>query len=236
MRTALFDFELPPDRIALRPAVPLDEARLLVVRPGGTPELEDRGVADRPDLLRRGDALVVNDTKVIAARLRGRRIGRGAMEPAIEATLHQRLDGARWRAFVKPAKRLSPGDVVRFGDEGKVCFLGQLDATVEAKGEGGEITLAFAFHGPVLDQAVDERGAMPLPPYIAARRPPDERDRIDYQTMFAQTEGSVAAPTAGLHFTDALGSRFTAREITLHKVTLHVGAGAFLPGKAAHNP
>src|SRR6266481_3104637 len=166
MRTALFDFELPPDRIALRPVAPRDAARLLVVRPGVTPELEDRGVGDLPDLLRRGDALVVNDTKVIAARLRGRRIGRGAMEPAIEATLHRRLDGSRWRAFVKPAKRLSPGDVVRFGEE------------------GGEVTLAFAFHGPVLDQAVDERGAMPLPPYIAARRPPDARDRIDYQTMF----------------------------------------------------
>src|SRR5258708_7398841 len=175
MRTALFDFELPSDRIALRPVSPRDAARLLVVRPGSTPELDDRSVRDLPDLLRAGDALVVNDTKVIAARLRGRRIGRGAMEPAIEATLHQRLDGSRWRAFVKPAKRLAAGDVVRFGDEGKVCFLGQLDATVEAKGEDGEVTLAFAFHGPVLDQAVDDRGAMPLPPYI--RRPPDGRDR-----------------------------------------------------------
>jgi S-adenosylmethionine:tRNA ribosyltransferase-isomerase len=175
--------------------------------------------------------VVVNDTKVIPARLRGRRLGRGA-EPAIEATLHQRLDGSRWRVFVKPAKRLAPGDVVRFGDEGRVCFLGQLDATVEAKGEGGEVTLAFAFHGPVLDQAVDERGAMPLPPYIATRRPPDERDRIDYQTIFAQAEGSVAAPTAGLHFTDALISRLAARGIALHKVTLHVGAGTFLPVKA----
>ena len=229
MRTALFDFELPPDRIALRPVSPRDAARLLIVRPGTIPELEDRGVHDLPHLLRAGDALVVNDTKVIAARLRGRRIGRGAMEPSIEATLHQRLDGSRWRAFVKPAKRLSPGDVVRFGDEGKVCFLGQLDATVEAKGEGGEVTLAFAFHGPVLDQAVDERGAMPLPPYI--RRPPDERDRTDYQTMFAQAEGSVAAPTAGLHFTDALTSSLMAQGITLHKVTLHVGAGTFLPVK-----
>jgi S-adenosylmethionine:tRNA ribosyltransferase-isomerase len=229
MRTALFDFELPPDRIALRPVSPRDAARLLIVRPGTTPELEDRGVHDLPHLLRAGDALVVNDTKVIAARLRGRRIGRGAMEPSIEATLHQRLDGSRWRAFVKPAKRLSPGDVVRFGDEGKVCFLGQLDATVEAKGEGGEVTLAFPFHGPLLDQAVDERGAMPLPPYI--RRPPDERDRTDYQTMFAQAEGSVAAPTAGLHFTDALTSSLMAQGITLHKVTLHVGAGTFLPVK-----
>jgi S-adenosylmethionine:tRNA ribosyltransferase-isomerase len=229
MRTALFDFELPPDRIALRPVSPRDAARLLVVHPRSPRELEDRGVRNLPHLLRAGDALVVNDTKVIAARLRGRRIGRGATEPSIEATLHQRLDGSRWRAFVKPAKRLSPGDVVRFGDEGKVCFLGQLDATVEAKGEGGEVTLAFAFHGPVLDQAVDERGAMPLPPYI--RRRPDERDRTDYQTMFAQAEGSVAAPTAGLHFTDALTSSLTAQGITLHKVTLHVGAGTFLPVK-----
>jgi S-adenosylmethionine:tRNA ribosyltransferase-isomerase len=233
MRTDLFDFELPPERIALRPAAPRDAARLLVVRPGATPEYEDRGVRDLPDLLRAGDALVVNDTKVIPARLRGRRIGRGAMEPAIEATLHRRLDGARWRAFVKPAKRLSPGDVVRFGEEGEVCFLGQLDATVEEKGGGGEVTLAFAFHGPVLDQAVDERGAMPLPPYIAARRAPDERDRIDYQTMFAQVDGSVAAPTAGLHFTDFLHARLLQRGITLHKVTLHVGAGTFLPVKAA---
>jgi S-adenosylmethionine:tRNA ribosyltransferase-isomerase len=232
MRTDLFDFELPPERIALRPASPRDAARLLVVRPGLVAELDDRGVLDLPELLRPGDALVVNDTKVIPARLRGRRIGRGA-EPAIEATLHRRLDGARWRAFVKPAKRLAPGDVVRFGEEGKVCFLGQLDATVEDKGEGGEVTLAFAFHGPVLDQAVEERGDMPLPPYIAARRAPDERDRVDYQTLFAQAEGSVAAPTAGLHFTDGLVAGLMQRGIRLHKVTLHVGAGTFLPVKAA---
>jgi len=229
MRTALFDYELPPDRIALRPISPRDAARLLVVRPGRTPEFEDRRMSDLPDLLRAGDALVVNDTKVIAARLRGRRIGRGAIEPMIEATLHQRIDGSRWHAFVRPAKRLSVGDVVRFGDEGKVCFLGQLDATVEGKGKGGEVTLAFAFHGPVLDQAIEERGAMPLPPYI--RRPPDERDRTDYQTIFAHIEGSVAAPTAGLHFTEALTSRLAARGIALHKVTLHVGAGTFLPVK-----
>jgi S-adenosylmethionine:tRNA ribosyltransferase-isomerase len=233
MRTDLFDFELPPDRIALRPAAPRDAARLLVVHPGMTPELEDRGVRDLPDLLHPGDAVVVNDTKVIPARLRGRRLGRGATEPTIEATLHQRLNGSRWRAFVRPAKRLAVGDVVRFGDEGRVCFLGQLDATVEAKGESGEVTLAFAFHGPVLDQAVEERGAMPLPPYIASRRAPDDDDRIDYQTIFAQAEGSVAAPTAGLHFTDALTSRLAERGIALHKVTLHLGAGTFLPVKAA---
>jgi S-adenosylmethionine:tRNA ribosyltransferase-isomerase len=122
--------------------------------------------------------------------------------------------------------------VVRFGDEGKVCFLGQLDATIEDKGEGGEVTLAFAFHGAVLDEAIEERGAMPLPPYIASRRAPDEQDRADYQTMFARTEGSVAAPTAGLHFTDALIDRLKARNIALHTVTLHVGAGTFLPVKA----
>ncbi len=231
MRTDAFDFELPPERIALRPIAPRDCARLLTVRPGPRPELSDHVVRELPELLGEGDALVVNDTKVIAARLVGRRIGRGSAEPQIEATLHRRIDGSRWRAFVKPAKRLLPGDVVRFGEEGKVCFLGQLDATVEAKADGGEVTLAFAFHGPVLDEAVNERGAMPLPPYIAARRPPDERDRSDYQTLFAQAEGSVAAPTAGLHFTPELIEHVKARGIAIHKVTLHVGAGTFLPVK-----
>jgi S-adenosylmethionine:tRNA ribosyltransferase-isomerase len=228
LRTDLFDFHLPADRIALRPAVPRDAARMLVVRPGAIPEFDDRGVRDLPDLLNPGDALVVNDTKVIAARLTGRRIGRGS-EAKIEATLIRRIDGSRWRAFVRPAKKLTPGDVVRFGEEGKVCFLGELDATVEDKGEGGEVTLAFSFHGPVLDQAIAERGDMPLPPYIASKRPPDERDRTDYQTMFAREEGSVAAPTAGLHFTEGLLARLAARGVALHRVTLHVGPGTFLP-------
>ena len=232
MRTDLFDFELPADRIALRPAVPRDAARLLVVRPRTQPLLEDRGVRDLPGILRPGDAIVVNDTKVIPARLSGRRIGRGEAEPAIEATLHQRLDGARWRAFVKPAKRLAVGDIVRFGTEGQVCFLGQLDATVEQKTEG-EVTLAFAFHGAVLDQALEERGTMPLPPYIAARRETDAQDRQDYQTLFATREGAVAAPTAGLHFTPALVAALQERGIAVHRVTLHVGAGTFLPVKAA---
>jgi S-adenosylmethionine:tRNA ribosyltransferase-isomerase len=231
MRTDLFDFELPPGRIALRPASPRDTARLLVVR--GAAVFEDRSVRDLPALLKRGDQIVVNDTKVIPATLHGRRIGRAGSEPAIEATLHRRVDGSRWRAFVKPARKLATGDVVRFGEEGRVCFLGQLDATVEAKGEGGDVTLSFAFHGPMLDQAIDERGDMPLPPYIAARRPPDERDRADYQTLFARHEGSVAAPTAGLHFTDELVAALAARGIGIHKVTLHVGAGTFLPVKAA---
>jgi len=233
MRTDLFDFELPPERIALRPLAPRDAARLLVVRPAGAPPFSDQIVSDLPGLLRPGDVLVVNDSKVIPARLAGRRIGRGAAEPAIEATLHQRLDGARWLAFVKPGKRLAVGDVVRFGSEGEVCFLGELDATVEAKGEGGEVTLAFAFHGAVLDQAIEERGAMPLPPYIAARRQADARDREDYQTMFAKQEGAVAAPTAGLHFTAELVAALAARGIALHRVTLHVGAGTFLPVKSA---
>jgi S-adenosylmethionine:tRNA ribosyltransferase-isomerase len=231
MRTDLFDFALPPGRIALRPASPRDAARLLVVR--GAAPLEDRTVRDLPSLLRPGDQIVVNDTKVIPATLHGRRIGRAGTEPAIEATLHRRIDGSRWRAFAKPARKLQAGDIVRFGEEGRVCFLGQLDATVEAKGEGGEITLAFAFHGPVLDQAIDERGDMPLPPYIAARRAADKRDRDDYQTLFARHEGSVAAPTAGLHFTEGLVEALAERRIGVHKVTLHVGAGTFLPVKAA---
>ena len=231
MKTDLFDFELPADRIALRPAAPRDMARLLVVQPGGVPELQDRTIAELPDLLQPGDCLVVNDSRVIAARLSGRRVGRGDSEPAIEATLHRRLDGSSWRAFVKPAKKLAVGDVVRFGTEGKVCFLGQLDAEVSEKDEGGEITLSFAFHGPILDQAIAERGDMPLPPYIASRRVPDEKDRIDYQTLFAHEEGSVAAPTAGLHFTTGLVERLRDRDIGLHAVTLHVGAGTFLPVK-----
>jgi S-adenosylmethionine:tRNA ribosyltransferase-isomerase len=234
MRTDAFDFALPEDRIALRPAVPRDAARLLVVGPGAPAELEDRSVGDLPALLREGDALVVNDTKVLPANLHGRRLNRregSDREPAIDATLIKRLDGSRWRALVRPAKRLAAGDVVRFGSEGRVCFLEQLDATVEAKGEGGEVTLAFAFHGAALDDALAERGDMPLPPYIGSRRAVDEQDRADYQTMFAREEGSVAAPTAGLHFTDALVEALKARGIALHRVTLHVGPGTFLPVK-----
>jgi S-adenosylmethionine:tRNA ribosyltransferase-isomerase len=232
MRTDLFDFDLPTDRIALRPASPRDAARLLVVKPGQAVELEDRNIADLPELLRPDDCLVVNDSKVIAARLTGRRIGRGASEPSIEATLHKRLDGSHWRAFILGAKKVQVGDTLRFGTEGKVCFLGELDAKVSQKDEEGEVTISFSFHGPVLDQAIAERGAMPLPPYIASRREPDEQDRSDYQTVFATLEGSVAAPTAGLHFTEKLLARLKERGVALHKVTLHVGAGTFLPVKA----
>jgi S-adenosylmethionine:tRNA ribosyltransferase-isomerase len=228
MRTELFDFDLPADRIALRPASPRDTARMLVVQPDGV--LSDRLVSDLPGWLEPGDQLVVNDTKVISAQLRGRRIGREA-EPKIDATLIKRLDGSRWQALVKPAKKLSPGDVVRFGNEGRVCLLGHLDAEVERKSGDGEVTLSFSFHGPALDQAIAELGSPPLPPYIASRRAPDERDAADYQTMFASNDGAVAAPTAGLHFTPALEKALGERGIGVHRITLHVGAGTFLPVK-----
>jgi len=231
VKTELFDFELPPQHIALRPVSPRDAARLLVVRPDRQPEWDDRGLRDLPDILQPGDTLVVNDSKVIPARLTGRRIGRGSNEPVIKATLIKRIDGSTWRAFVRPAKRLEVGDTVRFGDEGRVCFLGQLDAQVLAKDEGGEISLGFSFHGPILDQAIAERGDMPLPPYIASKRDPDEQDRADYQTLFAEAEGSVAAPTAGLHFTPQLIERLSAKDIGIQRVTLHVGPGTFLPVK-----
>jgi S-adenosylmethionine:tRNA ribosyltransferase-isomerase len=228
MRTDLFDFELPAGSIALRPASPRDSARMLVVQPDGV--LRDRIVADLPNWLEPGDQLVVNDTKVISAQLKGRRIGRDT-EPKIEATLIKRLDGSRWRALVKPAKKLSRGDVVRFGNEGRVCLLGHLDAEVEHKGDDGEITLSFSFHGPALDQAIADLGSPPLPPYIASKRAADARDAVDYQTMFASREGAVAAPTAGLHFTSALERALRERGIGIHRLTLHVGAGTFLPVK-----
>jgi len=228
MRTDLFDFELPAERIALRPAQPRDAARLLVVESGA--RLHDRVVSDLPQWLKAGDQLVVNDTKVISAQLRGRRIGR-ATEPKIEATLIKRLDTSRWQALVKPAKKLARGDVVRFGNEGKVCLLGHLDAEVEDKGEDGAVTFSFSFHGPALDSAISDLGSPPLPPYIASKRAPDEHDAADYQTMFATTEGAVAAPTAGLHFTPALEASLRERGVGLHRITLHVGAGTFLPVK-----
>jgi S-adenosylmethionine:tRNA ribosyltransferase-isomerase len=230
MRVSDFDFDLPEDRIALRPAEPRDAARMLVVRqPQG---LEDQVVRDLPALLRPGDVLVVNDTKVIPARLQGVR-ERDGSSVAVEATLHRRLSPSRWTAFMKPGKRLKAGDRVRFGDRAdRACLLGALDATVRGKGEDGEVELGFDLSGPDLDAAIAERGHMPLPPYIAARRPQDERDLADYQTMFARPEGSVAAPTAGLHFTPELMRRLRARGVGLETVTLHVGAGTFLPVKA----
>jgi S-adenosylmethionine:tRNA ribosyltransferase-isomerase len=182
-------------------------------------------------LLRPGDAIVFNDTRVIPARLNGTRERDGSVV-AVEATLHRRISPYRWTAFMKPGKRLKVGDRVRFGErDDRACFLGVLDATVTAKGEGGEVTLSFDLSGPDLDAAIAERGAMPLPPYIAARRAEDEQDCGDYQTVYAREDGSVAAPTAGLHFTPALLEALKAGGIGLHFVTLHVGAGTFLPVK-----
>jgi S-adenosylmethionine:tRNA ribosyltransferase-isomerase len=229
MRTDLFDFELPASSIALRPASPRDSARMLVVQGDGV--LRDQTVSELPRWLEPGDQLVVNDTKVISAQLRGRRIGRET-EPKIEATLIKRLDGSRWQALVKPAKKLVQGDTIRFGNEGRVCLLGHLDAEVEAKGGEGEVTLSFSFHGPALDQAIADLGSPPLPPYIASKRPADDQDANDYQTMFAASEGAVAAPTAGLHFTPALEAALRNHGVGLHRITLHVGAGTFLPVKA----
>ena len=240
LRTDAFDYDLPADRIALEPVRPRDAARLLVVRPGGIPQLTDRHVRDLPQLLQPGDALVINDTRVIAAELTGRRV-RAEQQATIIFNLHKRLDGSRWLAFARPAKRLQIGDRVRFGAEGRVCLAGVLDATVETKGseapgrgggDGGEVTLAFSLHGAYLDGAIAELGNLPLPPYIAARRRPSASDAADYQTIYAARDGAVAAPTAGLHFTPELFAALAARGISRHTVTLHVGAGTFLPVKA----
>jgi S-adenosylmethionine:tRNA ribosyltransferase-isomerase len=229
MDLADFDFALPDDRIALRPASPRDAARLLLVEPGRP--LQDMHVRDLPGLLRAGDVLVLNDTKVIPARLKGVRT-REESRVAVEATLHKRLAPHVWTAFMKPGKRLAEGDRVSFGEtDDRACFLGSLDATVKAKGEGGEVTLSFDLSGPDLDAAIAERGAMPLPPYIAAKRAEDAQDRADYQTVYAAEDGSVAAPTAGLHFTPELFQRLEAAGVSIAFVTLHVGAGTFLPVK-----
>jgi S-adenosylmethionine:tRNA ribosyltransferase-isomerase len=229
MRVSDFDFDLPPERIALRPVSPRDSAQLLVVREEG---FEDRIVHELAALLKAGDVLVFNNTKVIPAALAGKRIGRGGTAPKIEALLHMRVDASRWRAFVKPAKKLEAGDRIRFGNDTRVCLLGSVEATVEVKGEAGEVTLAFDFSGHVLDEAIVAVGEMPLPPYIAGKRPTDDRDSSDYQTLFAQIEGAVAAPTAGLHFTPELMKRLREAGIGHEFVTLHVGAGTFLPVKA----
>jgi S-adenosylmethionine:tRNA ribosyltransferase-isomerase len=231
MRVDLFDFELPEERIALRPIVPRDASRLLVVDANAN-SFEDRAIRDMPGLLRPRDALVVNDTRVIPARLEGIRV-RGDAVARIEITLHARENDNTWRAFARPAKRLAVGERIRFGEtsESMACLLAALDATVIAKDEGGEVTLAFDLTGPALDDAIASLGQMPLPPYIASRRAADAKDERDYQTMFAQQLGAVAAPTAGLHFTPELIAEIEARGISLHRLTLHVGAGTFLPLK-----
>jgi len=231
MRVDLFDFELPEDRIALRPAEPRDSACLLVIPPEG-PFL-DKGVRDIPYFLRPGDVLVVNDTKVIPARLDGIR-PRGDAVARIEATLHKREGEDRWRAFIRPAKKVNIGERIRFGDESEstACLLGALDAEVIEKSDGGEVLLAFSFSGPALDEAIVRIGHMPLPPYIASKRGEDARDEEDYQTLFAREAGAVAAPTASLHFTPELVASIEAAGVVIERVTLHVGAGTFLPVKA----
>jgi len=226
-----FDFDLPEQLIALRPASPRDASRLLVVNPESEPRFTDRTISELPDLLSPGDALVFNDTRVIPAELAATRERDGAVAQ-LSVTLIERLDDHRWLALARPAKRLKQGDRIVFGEGGNACLLGSLNAIVEARGKEGEVTLGFELTGAALDQAIATVGAMPLPPYIAARRAADERDRTDYQTMFATHEGAVAAPTAGLHFTPKLIEALAARGISRHLVTLHVGAGTFLPVRA----
>jgi S-adenosylmethionine:tRNA ribosyltransferase-isomerase len=232
MRTELFDFELPEELIALEPARPRDAGRLLLIGPDrdGAPELTDRLVRDLPELLRPDDLLVLNDTRVISAALAGER-ERDGRRARIEVNLHKRAGPVSWLAFARPAKRLAPGDRIRFlAADGRPADV--LDAVVVRKGEAGEVELLFAAPADDLDAAIERVGAMPLPPYIALRRPAAEVDRTDYQTMFARQAGAVAAPTASLHFSPALVERLDARGIERVTVTLHVGAGTFLPVKS----
>ena len=215
MRIDLFDFDLPQDLIALRPATPRDSARMLVV--DGDRPFDDRTVRDLPAVLRPGDVLVFNDTRVIPAQLEGRR-----GEARIGATLHKRIDLRRWQAFVRNARRCRVGDRVEFG--------GGVTAIVEARGDDGSVTFAFEGDEPV-EVLLERAGRMPLPPYIAGKRPADARDARDYQTMFAARDGAVAAPTAALHFTPELVAALDARGVVSETLTLHVGAGTFLPVK-----
>jgi len=215
VRVDAFDFDLPPERIALRPARPRDAARMLVVEGGA---IGDAGVRDLPQRLRAGDCLVFNDTRVIPAQLEGRR-----GEASIGATLHKRVDLRRWQAFVRNAKRLRVGETVDFG--------AGVEALAEERRADGSFVLAFAGDEPV-ELLLERAGRMPLPPYIAGKRPTDEADRSDYQTMFAKEDGAVAAPTAALHFTPALLDAIAAAGIGCETLTLHVGAGTFLPVKA----
>ena len=215
MKVDLFDFVLPPERIALRPAVPRDSARLLVLDGADT---RDGIVRDLPDALRAGDCLVFNDTRVIPAQLAGRRGG-----AAVGATLHKREGPRRWRAFIRNAKRVREGDAIDFG-HGVI-------ATASARGDDGSLALDFAGDEPV-ELLLERAGRMPLPPYIAGKRDTDARDAQDYQTMFAAEPGAVAAPTAALHFTPTLLAALESAGVDHATLTLHVGAGTFLPVKA----
>lgn len=224
MRVSDFDFDLPEKLIALHPAEPRDSARLLLVDPA-------RGLADHhvPDLLwllRPGDVLVVNDTRVLPAELRGTRI-RGENRANVSFNLHKRVDAHAWRAFARPAKKLALLDRLELGNGGAE----PLRARIAGKGETGEVTLEFELGGAGLDEAIKSHGAMPLPPYIGAKRDVEERDRVDYQTVYAAEDGAVAAPTAGLHFTESLLQQLADKGIAIERVTLHVGAGTFLPMK-----
>lgn len=216
MRVDLFDFELPPERIALRPATPRDAARFLVA--SGPSGIEDRIVRDLPDVLNAGDVLVFNDTRVIPAQLEGLR-----GEAKIGATLHKRVDLRRWQAFIRNAKRLREGDRIQFANG--------VAAAAEQRLADGSFILAFDGEEPV-EVLLERAGRMPLPPYIASKRPTDERDKADYQTIFAREDGAVAAPTAALHFTSELLDALDNRGIVRETLTLHVGAGTFLPVKA----
>ena len=216
MRVDLFDFDLPPERIALRPVSPRDAARMLCVSGDGA--LVDRSVSALPQLLRAGDCLIFNDTRVIPAQLEGTR-----GEAKIGATLHKRIDLRRWQAFIRNAKRLREGDVVDFGKG--------VTAIAEARHPDGSFTLAFEGDEPV-EILLERAGTMPLPPYIAGKRSTDEADHRDYQTMFADKDGAVAAPTAALHFTPELIAALDGAGIKRETLTLHVGAGTFLPVKA----
>jgi S-adenosylmethionine:tRNA ribosyltransferase-isomerase len=212
MRTDDFDFDLPRSLIAQVPASPRDSARLLEVNGG----LHDRVIADLPDLLAPGDLMLLNDTRVIPARLRGKR-----GTATVEITLHRRLDDGGWRAFARPAKRLNRGDRIDFGPS--------FHADVTEKHAAGEITVVPNLNGEIFSRALREHGAVPLPPYIKRPDGPAADDSDRYQTVYARVDGAVAAPTAGLHFTDRLFAALDARGVRRATVTLHVGAGTFLP-------
>ena len=226
MRLSDFDFPLPDECIALRPAEPRDSARCLVVRPDQRPMLVDDHVRGLPHYLRRGDVIIFNNTRVILARLFGIR-RRAALEAKVEILLHKRQDGAHWIAFAKPGKRLAIGDKIDFSGSGSANF----NAVVIEKSAQGDVLLRFDVHGAALDAAIASAGILPLPPYIAQKRPADAKDRIDYQTIYASADGAVAAPTAGLHVTPELLASLDAMGVERHEVTLHVGAGTFLPVK-----
>jgi len=232
VRVDEFDFDLPEDRIALRPVHPRDAARMLCVDPRSDEPFQDRTFSVLADLLSPGDALVFNDTRVIPAQLSGVRHRKEAAAK-VAVTLLKPLDASHWLALARPAKRLREGDRIAFGNDGNVCLAGTLWACVDKRREdSGEVTLSFDFHGSALDEAIATLGKMPLPPYIASRRAADNEDTHDYQTIYAREQGAVAAPTAGLHFTEQLMEAVRDKGVSEHFVTLHVGAGTFLPVKS----